>query len=192
MYGINMKKLIFILLFTSLFLAGGVGGYYYFSKVFTKEAPPVKKEEVITQPGTEDLFTLKIYYPAGTRLLIEDRRLQRKTTQIATAQATMEEFLKGPSGMRMSNVPKDVKVLGIYREAEKILYVDLSEQFRRNFQGDALTEYLLLKGLYESLISNVPNIEDIKILIEGREIETLGGHIYLYYPLKNVVAHEYE
>jgi hypothetical protein len=30
----------------------------------------------------------------------------------------------------------------------------------------------------------------VKILIEGREIETLGGHFYLSYPLKNMVSYE--
>jgi len=71
------------------------------------------------------------------------------------------------------------------------LYVDLSDEFRRNFQGDVLAEFLLLKGLYESLISNEQEIQDVKILIEGKEIETLGGHLLLTYPLREMVSYEY-
>ncbi|MBS1233295.1 MAG: hypothetical protein H6R42_949, partial [Nitrospirae bacterium] len=51
-------------------------------------------------------------------------------------------------------------------------------------------EFLLLKGLYESIISNVQDIQDVKILIEGKETETLGGHLFLLYPLKDMVSHE--
>ena len=51
-------------------------------------------------------------------------------------------------------------------------------------------EFLVLKGLYESLVSNTPDIQDIKVIIEGKEVETLGGHLYLLYPLKDTVSHE--
>ncbi|MDP3260348.1 MAG: hypothetical protein Q8M34_07160, partial [Thermodesulfovibrionales bacterium] len=53
---------------------------------------------------------------------------------------------------------------------------------------DAAAEFLLLRGLYESLMSNVYDINDVKILIEGREMESLGGHLYLSYPLKDIVS----
>jgi len=150
----------------------------------------VSEERVEPLPQTEDLFTMKIYYPVGNRLQIEERRLHRRTTQIAIAEAIVEEFLKGPVGIRVSDMPKDARLLGIYRDENRILYIDLSDEFRRNFQGDALTEFLLLKGLYESLSSNLAEIEDVKILIEGREIETLGGHLYLSFPLKDMVSYE--
>ena len=106
------------------------------------------------------------------------------------ADATVEEYLKGPRDKEGSVIPKDTKILGIYRGADKILYINLSDEFRRNFQGDVMAEFLLLKGLYESLISNIDDIQDVKVLVEGKELETLGGHLYLRYPLKEMVTLE--
>jgi spore germination protein GerM len=183
----NAKRLSIIILLSLLFLGGLGGGYFYFLKSSHKQ---VHEDQVPTLPQTEDLFTLKIYYPLGNQLEIEERRLQRRTTQIAVAEAIVEEFLKGPAGIKTPEMPKDVRLLGIYFDENKILYVDLSDEFRRNFQGDALTEFLLLKGLYESLSSNLGNIEDVKVLIEGAERETLGGHFYLSFPLKEMVSYE--
>jgi spore germination protein GerM len=183
----NAKRLSIIILLSLLFLGGLGGGYFYFLKSSHKQVP---EDQVPTLPQTEDLFTLKIYYPLGNQLEIEERRLQRRTTQIAVAEAIVEEFLKGPAGIKTPEMPKDVRLLGIYFDENKILYVDLSDEFRRNFQGDALTEFLLLKGLYESLSSNLGNIEDVKVLIEGAERETLGGHFYLSFPLKEMVSYE--
>ena len=61
-----------------------------------------------------------------------------------------------------------------------MLYVDLSDEFRRNFYGgDAAAEFLLLRGLYESLISNVYDITDVKILIEGERWKASEG-IYIF------------
>ncbi len=187
----NIKKLSIILLFVLLFMGGVIGGYFYFSKIISKDKP-AGEEKLEARAKTEDFFSLRIYYPVGNRLQFEDRRLPRKDAQIAIAQTTVEEFLKGPTGGMISNIPKDVKLLGLYKDTERILYVDLSDDFRRNFQGDALSEFYLLKGLYESLISNVQDVENIKILIEGREVETLGGHLYLTYPLKGMVSNEYK
>ncbi|MEW6416951.1 MAG: GerMN domain-containing protein [Nitrospirota bacterium] len=185
----NIRKLIGVILLILIFLGGAAGGYLYFSKVFTKER---RGEEIAgTLTGAEDLFSLRIYYPVGDRLRIEERRLPRRTAQLAIAEAAVEEYLKGPAGIAVSNIPRDARLLGLYKDADRILYVDLSDEFRRNFQGDALIEILLLKGLYESLISNTSDIQDVRVLIEGKEIETLGGHLYLLYPLKDMVSHEF-
>lgn len=121
---------------------------------------------------------------------MEERKVQRKTAQMAVAEAVLGEFFKGPVNSKGSEVPRDTKLLGLYRGSDSILYVDLSDEFRRNFSGDIAAEFLLLKGLFESLISNVQDITDVKILIEGREMESLGGHIYLLYPLKDTVSQE--
>lgn len=186
----NKRKLL-IILFGLLFIGGLAGGYLYFSKISSREMP-VPEERVEALPQTEDLISLKIYHPVGNRLQIEEKRVQARTTQTAIAQSVIEEFLKGPVGSQVSELPKDAKLLGIYKDADRILYIDLSEEFRRNFQGDALSEYLILKGLYDSLTSNLDDVEDVKVLIEGREIETLGGHFYLSYPLKDMVSFETE
>jgi hypothetical protein len=184
----NTKKIAGLLLFLILFIGGVIGGYLYFKKIFYKGKPPAETAESIIT--TEDIFSLRIYYPVGDRLQIENRSLPKRNAQMAIAEAVVEEFLKGPTGVT-SNIPQDVKLLGLYKDEDKILYIDLSDEFRRNFQGDVLTEFLLLKGLYESIISNVPDIQNVKILIEGKEIETLGGHLYLLYPLRDMVSPEF-
>jgi hypothetical protein len=184
---VNTKKLSIIIVLGFLFLGGLAGGYWYFSKASRTQ---VHEERVVSLPPVEDLFTLKIYCPAGNQLQIEERRLQRRTTQIAIAEAIVEEFLKGPAGIKTSEMPKNIRLLGIYLDENKMLYIDLSDELRRDFHGDALTEFLFLKGLYESLSSNLGEIEDVKLLIEGGEKETLGGHFYLSHPLKDMVSYE--
>lgn len=183
------KKKLLILLMGLLFITGLAAGYIYFSKISTKE-PSSPEESVNTIPKIEDLIFLKIYYPVENHLEVEEKGVQFRASQMAIARAVVEEFLKGPAISKSSEIPKDAKILGIYKDADKILYIDFSEEFRRNFQGDALLEYLILKGLYDSLTSNINDLEDVKILIEGREIETLGGHFFLSYPLKNLVSYE--
>jgi hypothetical protein len=185
-----MRKTAGIVLLVLLFLAGGIGGYIYFSKVIPQERA-VSEGGIEPSAKTEDLFSLRIYYPAGDQLQIEERRLPRRTGLLAIAEATAEAYLKGPSQTTTAQMPKEVKVLGVYKGVDGILYVDISDELRRNFQGDVFAEFLLLKGLYESLVSNVEDIQDVKVLIEGKEVETIGGHLYLSSPLRDMVSNEY-
>jgi len=179
-----------VIIFIILFAAGIAGGYLYFSKKF----PYMSGETPVTETAgkgtgaTDGLLTLRIYYPSEGRLQMEERRAQRKFAKTAVAEAVIQEFLKGPSGAKVPDIPKDAKLLGLYMGEDGLLYVDLSDEFRRNFRGDTAAEFLLLKGLFESLISNPSDITDVKILIEGREVESLGGHLHLIYPLREIVS----
>jgi spore germination protein GerM len=189
----NSKK-IWVILVVLFFLAGASGGFFLFRKLTLKEKPPETPGSVQdnAQPGADEITALRFYYPVDGRLALIEKKVSRRTKQLTMAGTVVEEYFKGPGNDKSSQFPQNVKLLGIYRDASQMLYVDLSDELRRNFQGDALSEYLLLKGVYESLISNLQDVQDIKILIEGKEAETLGGHIYLKYPLKNTVAYEFK
>ncbi len=187
------SKKLWIALLVVFFLAGVSGSYFLLRKFPFAEKPAVPTASSQNSPSEpEDLFTLRIFYPVDNRLRITEKKLQRRTKQAAIAEAVIEEYFKGPEKGGVSPVPQNVKLLGLYRDPKQILYIDLSDDLRRNFRGDALAEYLLLKGIYESLIENIQDLQDVKILVEGKEIETLGGHVYLKYTLKNIVSYEFK
>lgn len=175
-------------------LAAGAGGYFLFNRYLQSQKRPVTAAVAVPaeNPQEEDLFNLRMFYPVGDRLEMIEKVLPRRTKESAIIEAVIDEYFKGPGEGLTSCIPQNVKLLGLYQGADQILYVDLSDELRRNFQGDALQEYLLLRGLYESLISNVEDISDIKVLVGGREIESLGGHVYLKYTLKDAVSYGYK
>lgn len=185
----SRKKAAVIAAVMVLFLGGVAGGYLYFSKVILGEKAP--SEDAGMPDKAEDLFSLRMYYPVGDHLQIEERRLPRRILPMAIAETVVEQYLKGPADAKTSGMSPGAKLLSLYKGADGILYVDLSEEFRRNFRGDALAEFLLLKGLYQSIISNVQDIQDVKVIIEGKETETLGGHLHLLFPLKDMVSYEF-
>jgi spore germination protein GerM len=182
---LSRKKVLWILVFLLLFSGGIGGGYFYFSKksVQTQSGAETPQADIQSQ----DFSSVRVYYPAEGRLMMEERRVKRQASVVASAEAIAEEYLKGPARGK-SDVPQGAKLLGAYIGSDGVLYVDLSDEFRRNFQGDALTEYLVLKGLYESIISNVGGMDDVKVIIEGKEIESIGGHLFAMYPLKNTLT----
>lgn len=184
------NKGIWILLIIIFFLAGAAGSFFISRKLAMTDKPSVSVTDKDVPAEAEDFLSLKIYYPINNTLTVIEKKVPRRTKQFSTAEALIEEYFKGPGDGKEALIPLSVKLLGLYRDSNQILYIDLTDEFRRNFHGDALSEYLLLKSIYESLISNLPDFQDFKLLVEGKEIETFGGHFYLKYPLKNSVSQE--
>ena len=187
----NSKK-IWVVLLVAFFAVGVSGSYFLLHKFRLTEKSTALNPPPTTFREPEDFFSLRIFYPLDDRLQMIEKRLPRRSRQTAIAEAVVEEYFKGPGTGKISCIPSNVKLLGLYKDPKQILYVDLSDELRRNFQGDALSEYLLLKGFFESLISNLQDVQDVKILVEGKEIETLGGHVFLKYTLKNVISAEFK
>lgn len=184
---VNERNLLWAVAILALFGAGLGAGYLYFSK----KNIPAQMQETTLQEAVQnrDFSFVKVYYPSEgeDRLFMEERKVERQLNMISIAEAAVGEFLKGPSTQTRSNIPQGTKLLKIFSGSDGVIYVDLSDEFRRNFQGDASTEFVLLKGLYDTVISNIQGADDVKIIIEGKEIESIGGHLSALYPLKNTL-----
>lgn len=186
----NNKKIWIGLAVLLFFLIAAAGSYLFFKKFTISERQISNGSPRGVTAEVEDFFVLRMYYPSESTLQMVEKKLPRRSNQIAIAEAVIEEYFKGPADRSFNVIPQNVRLMGLYRDAGQTLYIDLSDELRRNFQGDAVTEFLLLKGIYESLISNLSDFQDVRILVDGKEIETLGGHLFLNYGLKNSVSYE--
>ncbi|MCL0046993.1 GerMN domain-containing protein [Thermodesulfovibrionales bacterium] len=126
-----------------------------------------------------------IFSPSKDGMFVMEREILSKPLTIRIAEAVITKYLKGlKEGLR------DAKLLGVYRDRKNnILYIDLSVEFRRNFSGDVEQEYYLLKSLFKTVVTNIVEIEDVKLLINGREVESIGSHFISLYGLRAVVGY---
>lgn len=186
----NNKKT-WVPLLVLVFALLGFGGYVISKNKIRlpwQPAPQSPAEKAGKElPASEDVFTVRIFYPKGEGLILSEKKLPRRTKSLAIAEAVIEEYFRERPDAE-GRFPKNVRLLGIYRDEKQVVYIDLSDELRRQFRGDALAEYLLLKGLFDSLAANVLDLQDVKVLIEGRELDTLGGHFHLKNRLRSLVA----
>jgi len=136
---------------------------------------------------TDDSITAKIFLPSddGEGITVEERSIQNNPVPVRMAEVVVTEYLK-----RLKQGLKDTKLLGIYRDKRSIIYIDLSDEFRKNFSGDVRQEYALLKSLYETVTVNIQGTEDVRVLVDGKEVESVGGHFDTLYPLGNTVRED--
>jgi len=137
----------------------------------------------------DSYMKVRVYYPAGKKLLLEERTIARVFSQKKILKGALLELMKGTDASQRNVIPEDSMLLGIYIGTDGVLYLNFSEDFKRNFHGDVLDEYLMLKAIYETSISN-SKVDDIRLLINDKEVDTIGGHFSSEYPLKQIVSQE--
>jgi hypothetical protein len=165
-------------------LAGWLTSRYYFSKEkpLVEDSARQDKQDFAVIPSSEIKVPVTLFYPGDAGLTKEDKTLAGSSLPVKRAESILQEYFRG-----FKSELKNTVVRGVYEDRNKVLYIDLSDEFRRNFSGDARYEYYLLKSLYQTLITNISEISDVKLLVEGREIESAGGHILILVPLKESV-----
>lgn len=154
------KKIIFIVLIAIIFLASGIYYFYFFNNHKNIKGRDTEKQ----------LENFKIYIPSSRNLINKEVYSSKEESDLKKVEKIIELFIG-----EMPSPYKETKILGVYRDRENIIYIDLSKDFCA--PADAMQEYLLLKAFYRTLKDNANWIKDIRILIDSREKENLAGHV---------------
>src|SRR5690606_41650526 len=79
--------------------------------------------------------------------------------------------------------PRGVALGGVVVADRGEAYVDLTGGISSNHAGGSLDEILTVYTIVGALTQNLPDIKRVQILIDGREADTLAGHVDLRRPL---------
>ena len=116
-------------------------------------------------------------------LVLERRRVPPNQTPIDRVKASLQELIAGPNGSALRTLPAQVKIREVFIDDQGTAYVDFSEALSQTHPGGPWAEMLTLRSIMQTLVANVPEIKRVQILIEGREVETLAGHVDIRRPL---------
>ncbi|NOZ24490.1 MAG: GerMN domain-containing protein [Nitrospirae bacterium] len=180
------KLLIILLVLVSLAGVGFGVFYFYFYEPATE---PVPVREDISDSILKEYTTLKIFYPAGSRLELVEKKVPGILSSIKMAEILIQEYLSLSGEAGTGLLPEGTRVNGIFISSDGIVYLDFNREFSRNFQGDVFDEYMLLKSIFNTMLGNL-DVRDVMILINGKETETMGGHLMINRPLKEIVTRE--
>jgi spore germination protein GerM len=117
-------------------------------------------------------------------LIAEERALTHPDNPVFFARSILEALIKGPQRGLVRTLPEKTGIRAIYVTQEGNCYVDLTGSTADHHPGGIKTELLTVYSIANSLVLNVPEIEAVKILVNGNESATLAGHIDLQVPLK--------
>ncbi|MDO9534173.1 MAG: GerMN domain-containing protein [Bacillota bacterium] len=174
---INKRKVFFVLLLIALtigMVTTGCGN----SVTPPLEEPLEDGEEAPDQPADTDEEKAVLYFANNEA----DKLVKEKREIIASKEemkkAILEELIKGPQDPGLQRtIPEDVKVLGVTVK-EGIASADFSQEIRSSHWGGSTGEILTVYSIVNTL-GDLSDVEQVRFLIEGQEIETLLGHMDL-------------
>jgi spore germination protein GerM len=157
-------------------------------------AAPISPPEVDPlplQPGQTRIVILFFLSEDDTLLHPEEREIPADTSVVHQAKRTIQEIIKGSQRGFISPFPPETKLIELYVTDEGVAYVDFSKDIVEKHLSGSSAEISTIFSVVNSLAYNFNSIEKVFILIEGRERETLGGHINLsrpFLPLYDLIA----
>lgn len=83
----------------------------------------------------------------------------------------------------ISAIPQGTTLRALYLTERGDAFVDLSADARTKHTGGALDELFTVYTIVNALTTNLPAVTRVQILIEGKEVDTLAGHVDLRHPL---------
>jgi len=149
--------------------------------------PVSETQNYENNPAAEENAAVHIYFAdrENSYLKAESKRVSRQGIDRNELGALIvEKLIDGPQKVLMPTIPAGTRLRAFYTTRDGTAFVDLSKEVRENHPGGARSELMTIYSIVNSVILNIPEIDSVKILVDGREETTLAGHIDLRFPFK--------
>ena len=143
------------------------------------EPPQVVKPAVQNQK-----ISVKVYYPddAGINLVGVKRTVEIKN-DAEKYLAAVKLLMTNPGEKDLTVIfPKNAKINSVKVE-KGTAFVDFDKNITKGFAGGSTGEELLINSIVKTL-TEFKEVQQVRFLIDGAEIETLSGHMDLSAPIK--------
>ena len=83
----------------------------------------------------------------------------------------------------VSPIPPGTTLRAFYVTERGDAFVDLSSEVSSAHPGGSLTELLTVHAIVNAVIANLPAVQRVQITVDGKEADTLAGHVDIRRPL---------
>ena len=152
--------------------------------------PPKEEQQQAVVPGSQnavssavgqDTMSVTVYSATKDAMyLVAEHYIVPKNAH--PAQTAIELLLAGTKNAQLESVmPAGTKLRHISIK-DKIAYVDFSDQLVKNNPGGSTSEMLLVAAVVNTL-TEFHDIQKVQIMVEGKKIDTISGHMDVGEPL---------
>ena len=147
----------------------------FFVTLFNLIFPPVdmdalkKKEKQVVQIYFSD--------PQERFLMPEKRYVIKEKDAAAQAKEIVKALLEGSKAGLVNTFPAGVVLIDVKVGDAGIAFVNFSKNLIKKYKGGSTAEMATIYSLTNSITQNIPNIKKVKILVEGKELSSIKGHI---------------
>jgi hypothetical protein len=165
-----------------IFVIAAAAGIYIWSMMRSSSVPlntvVPSKTAIGQQIRLEEPLTIVLYFPLDGMLVSGSAAVKRQPDAQSQAREILAVML-GDQRAGQTALLKDVKLREIYLDASGTAYVDLASVQHKEIRTSAWDELAALYAVVNTLVQNIEEIKRVRVLLDGREAQTLAGHIDL-------------
>jgi spore germination protein GerM len=153
-------------------------------------------EQAATTPGTpaasqpgpasaERKITATLFFISEDGLSLQPAQREVPFGDPITEQARriIEAQIAAAPAPLASAIPDGTKLRALYVTERGDAFVDLTREVTAKHTGGSLDELFTVYSIVNALTVNLPAVLRVQILIDGKEADTLAGHVDLRHPL---------
>lgn len=114
----------------------------------------------------------------------EHRDVVVKDRPADQVRAIYRELVAGPIEPHLTLLPDGAEVVNAYLTARGTLVLDWNRALVQGFRGGSGRERLLIESIVRTATENLSDVEEVAILVDGKPVDTIGGHYDVLSPLE--------
>jgi germination protein M len=183
----------------ALLLAGGIVAAAVLAWLVSAGSPrrderPVGSASPASAPATTPApgrkIKARLFYVAddGGKLVGFERDVPFGEGTAEQARYIIEAQIAPVTEPFISAVPPGTMLRALFVTERGEAFVDLSREVVSRHSGGSMNEALTVYTLVDVLTANLPAVTSVQLLVDGKQVETLAGHIDLRRPLEKNLA----
>ena len=166
----------------AIFAVAAAAGVFVWLRL---KAPNPQQNQAALAPSSlvqpvraDEPLAITLYYPADGALATGTASVKRQPDPQAQAREALNTALTDQRVLQAA-VFRELKIRELFLETSGTAYVDLSPVQQNGVKASAWEELLAIYSMVNTLTQNFEEIKQVRFLLEGKEAQTLAGHIDL-------------
>lgn len=171
-----------------LALAGALFGWVLFFGLpkWYGERPRPPATPALPAPAAQGRrIKARLFYVAasGSKLTSVEQDVPYGEGTLEQAKAIVAAQIAPPSPPLASAIPPGTALRALFVTQDGEAFVDFNGAFMTAHPGGSLNELLTVYTIVQALTTNLPLVSAVQLLVDGKEVDTLAGHVDLRRPL---------
>ena len=167
-------------LFIAFFICAIVLGALMLKKYETRHRQPPHP----AQPPQQGIHLVTLFFAStdGAGLVREGREIDSCVDPAECVAAVVGELINGPIGNLAPTLPTTTSIHSVRINGE-VAFLDLGDEVAKVLPGGSYSELTAVYSIVNTVAVNFPRIKLVKLMLNGKDVETLRGHLDLRAPL---------
>jgi spore germination protein GerM len=151
-----------------------------------RQATPAAPVAAAARPEAVRKIKARLFYVAddGKQLTSVEQDVAYGESTVEQAKAIVSAQIAPVAEPVVSAIPPGTALRALFITPKGEAYVDFSRELVSAHPGGSTNEMLTVNTIVQALTVNLPSISAVQVLVDGKEVETLAGHVDLRSPLK--------